>query len=357
MHNLLMQLRPDQAALVHSVVSDTQLEGVANRKQLQIRLQAESDWRIHTPETALALKKLISDLDTPDTQQQPSSVSTKEAINRFLAHKEAGGLAKASIKSYRIILNLFARKYPTLPNNAEEIEAYLASKPTSRTASTIYAVLCLLYNLTSERDCVQKVMKNIKKPRFKSKEPQRLTATQAKALLDAIGNDRERGLVFCFLGLGLRLSEALRLNVGDIGEDIIKVTGKERTESMPLIPEIRDALLKLANGHSPEEPLFIGQRGRLSQSTVEYIIKRLFNSAGINGIRQSPHTLRHTRGALTAAAGLDSYSSRRLLRHTTTAMTDQYSQLNMDELRIKEEKYNPLRLLGSHQETFRTISI
>lgn len=56
MHNLLMQLRPDQAALVHSVVSDTQLEGVANRKQLQIRLQAESDWRIHTPETALALK-------------------------------------------------------------------------------------------------------------------------------------------------------------------------------------------------------------------------------------------------------------------------------------------------------------
>ena len=111
-------------------------------------------------------------------------------------------------------------------------------------------------------------------------------------------------------------------------------------------------LLKVVDGREPEDPVFMGQRGRLSPDMLAYIVRKLFIRSGINGVKQSPHTLRHSRGALTAAAGLDSYSSRRLLRHADTKMTDLYSQLNFDELRAKEERYNPLRILAGPQQTF-----
>ena len=44
---------------------------------------------------------------------------------------------------------------------------------------------------------------------------------------------------------------------------------------------------------------------------------------------------------ITDIAGLDDFSSRRLLRHADTQMTDRYSALNLEELKAKEEQYNP----------------
>jgi len=54
MGNVLTQLRPDQVELVHSVVSDLALEGMHTRRELPLLLEAELDWRLHPPETALA---------------------------------------------------------------------------------------------------------------------------------------------------------------------------------------------------------------------------------------------------------------------------------------------------------------
>ncbi|MBA7516764.1 Tyrosine recombinase XerC [subsurface metagenome] len=290
------------------------------------------------------------------TQAKP--LTTQEVIDKFLTAKTYS-VSQATIKSYRATLRVFARHCPSLPTTPEEIEQYLSrynsDTPTARGA---YTAIRLMYNFAGGRLGVTNPMAQVVRPRFKPKTPDRLTAIQARALLDAIATDLERALVYCFLGLGLRLSEAQRLNLGDIGEDTILIHGKERVEPMPLLPEIRDALLKLTDGRQPDEAVFQGQRGRLSIDMIGgYIIKRLFIRAGINGVKQSPHTLRHSRGALTAAAGLDSLSSKRLLRHRSTAMTDLYSQLNFGELRAKEERYNPLRILAvpEHSERY-TIS-
>lgn len=286
--------------------------------------------------------------------EPPQPVSTIEIIDKFLAAKRAGGLSEASIQSYGDTLRVFAKYYPTLPTTPEQIEEYLSRfKPDKPTARDAFIVIRLLYKWGAERLGLPNPMTKLTKPRFRTKTPDRLTDTQAKALLDAIRTDRERALVYCFLGLGLRRSEAERLNIGDIGEDTILVHGKERVEPMPLIPEIREALLKVAGGREPNEAVFVGQRGRLTPDMLAYNIKQLFIRAGISGVKRSPHTLRHTRGALTAAKGLDSYSSRRLLRHANTTMTDLYSQLNLDELRAKEERFNPLRILANPQQTFR----
>jgi len=351
MNNILTQLRPDQVALVHSLVSDLTLEGVLNRKQLQLLLEAEYHWRLHAPETSLALRKLIDDLDTPGSNQQPSAPSTTEVIDKFLAHNKAIGLQPHSLQSYRQALNPFVRQYNILPTSQEEIEMFLGTKPSDATRLWVYKVLTGVYKFANDRFGVPNIMAKIAKPRVKYKEPDSLTKKQAKMLLDAVESDRERGLVYLYLGQGLRLSEAVRLDARDVGEDLLRVKGKEREESMPLLPEVRDVLLKLIGNRAFNEPIFVGQRGRLGRDMAEIIIKRIFQRAGVNGVRQSPHTLRHTFASLATAAGCDTYSVERLLRHRSSGrnVTYNYIHLSSQELKHKLEIYSPLRLVHDSQ--------
>lgn len=286
-------------------------------------------------------------VDVEFADQSKSSISTQQVITKFLAFKKAANLSDASIRSYGDTLRTFAQHYPQLPIEPEPIEQYLARHHgDNTTAKNIYIVLRLLYKFASERLSLPNPMLKVEKPRGQAKPPEHLTINQALGLLKAIRTDRELGLVYCLLGLGLRLGEVRCLRVGDIHETTILIHGKERIEPMHLIVEIRDALLKLTDGKAPGEPIFSGRNGQpLSDSIIQLIIKNLFARAGIRGVRASPHTLRHSRGVIQNIAGLDSYSSRRLLRHKTTQMTDRYSELNLEELAAKEEKFNPLRVL------------
>ncbi|MBA7637566.1 Tyrosine recombinase XerC [subsurface metagenome] len=287
----------------------------------------------------------------PSGKPPQSLSSTKELVDKFLAAKRPY-IKPVSLKSYELNLRTFARYYPLLPTEPEPIEQYLGRFNNENTGiNNIDCVLRLLYQFAAQRLGLPNPMDKIKRPRGKAKPPQHLTIPQALLLLNAIRDDRERALVYCLLGLGLRLSEVRRLRVVDIGEDIIFVHGKERDEPMPLIAEIRDALAKVAANKSPEDSVFSGYKGEpLSDQMIQLIIKRLFSRAGIAGVRPSPHTLRHSRGVITDIAGLDGYSSRRLLRHADTQMTDRYSALNLEELRAKEEQFNPLRVLARRDE-------
>lgn len=355
-NNLLTELRPDQAEFVTSFLDQCTLDGVRTKQELQLRLEAELDWRLHPPETSLVLKKLIAELDSPSSEQRPSSVSTLEVANKFIAAKRAASLQPRSIGNYRQVLYSFARQYPTLPSSPEEIETFLTSKPSDGTRLCIYKVLSIFYKFANQRLGIPDIMLSVQKPRVKPKEPACLTLNQLITVRDAIETDRERGLFNLYLGQGLRLSEALRLDIRDIGEDLLKIKGKERDESMPLLPEVREALLKLAGNRGPNEPVFIGQRGRLGRDMAEENIKRLFIRAGVTGVQQSPKIFRSTFASMAVDAGCSSYVVKRLLRHSRGwDVTDHYIHLSNQELRGKLERYSPLRLLppGFRQTTGR----
>jgi len=347
-----MQLRPDQAALVQSVVTDFELESTANKEELQLQLEAHLDWGQYPPDMTLALRKLISELDTPDSCQRPSSVSTLGIADKFLASKRAASLQPRSIGNYRQVLHSLALQYPTLPSRPEEIEAFLTSKPSDSTRLCVYKVLSALYKFVNQRLGVPNVMVNVQKPRVKPKEPACLTMNQARMVLDAIRTDRERALVYLYLGQGLRLSEALKLDIQDVGEDLLRIKGKERDESMSLLPEVRDALLKLAGNRSINEPVFVGQQGRLGRDMAEENIKTLFKRAGVNGVQQSPKIFRSTFASLALAAGCDFYLVKRLLRHSGgwDVTHRHYIHLSNEKLRETLERYSPLRQLNQHSD-------
>ena len=326
------------------------------------KLAEIAKWKLEIPDINEYIEKKRQEIsEATSVQQQIShneltlhSIRTAEVVDRFLASKQAAGLAEDSIENYRDMLNAFARQYPILPTTPEPIEEFLTSKM-GQTRFNYYSRLVGLYKFASQRLGLPNPMEKIEKPRFKSKEPDSLNKKQARELRDAIANDRERGLVYLYLGQAFRLSEALRLNVGDIRDDTILVHGKERVESIPLLPEVRDVLLKLSGGRSSSEPVFLGQRGRLGADMAQLYIKRLFRRAEIDGVKQSPHTLRHTFATLATIAGCDTYSVARLMHHqvnSRTSMTVHYIHLNLDDLRVKLERYSPLRLLDGTGQTF-----
>jgi integrase len=351
-NNLLMELRPDQLELVRSVVTDFELETVVNRQELQLNLEAHLDNGCYSPATTLALRKLVDDLDTPHGVRQPPLPNTQEMADKFIASKRAASLQPHSIRNYHQVLYQLARAYPTLPTTPEEIEAFMTSKPGATTRLTVYRILSVFYRFASQRFGIPNVMANVQKPRVKLKEPACLTKEQTERLLYATNTGRERALLYLYLGQGLRLSEALRLDINDVGEDSLRIKGKERDESMPLLPEVRDAILKLAGDRAHDEPLFVGQQGRLGRDMAEENIKRLFQRAGVDGVQQSPKILRSTFASMALAAGCDFYIVKRLLRHSGgwDVTHQHYIRLSHEELRNRLERYSPLRLIGQHSD-------
>jgi integrase/recombinase XerD len=347
MNNILTELRPDQAEFVTSFLDQWTLENIRTKRELQLKLEGALEWRLHPPETSLTAKKLIAELDSPGSNQHPLSIDTLEVVDKFLDYKLAASLRPRSIGNYRQVLYSFAKQYPTIPLRTEEILAFLKSKPSDSTRLHIYKVLSVFYKFANQHFKIPDIMLSLQKPRVKPKEPECLTMNQLILVLGAIETDRERALVYLYVGQGLRLSEALRLDIKDVGEDMLKIKGKVRDESMPLLPEVRDALMKLAGNRGPNEPVFISKQGRrLGIDMAEENIKRLFIRAGVTGVQMSPKIFRSTFASMAVDAGCSSYVVKRLLRHSRGwDVTEHYIHLTNQELRGKLERYSPLRLI------------
>lgn len=275
-------------------------------------------------------------VETKDIQQD---IDTQATIESFLTHKADGGAAQGYLDGLRRRLKSFARQYPKLPTDSEEIRVYLRHFGTTDvpTRQDQWKTLSMLYKFAVVTHGVSNPIISIDKPRFKKRPGQRLSRDQAKIFLSVVNTDLEWGLVTCYFGLRLRRVEAERLLCGDIKSDYIIVRGKERTEELPLLPVFRDKLLILHTNQDPGDPLF-----SIKADTMAYHIDRIFKRSGIEGVRGSPHTLRNSAGALWSTFGGDWTSNRQLLRHSATTITDHYSNSTIDELLLKDQRHNPM---------------
>jgi integrase len=291
---------------------------------------------------------------TPEETPAPQT-KTIDVVNKFLSSKR-NDLAEGSLVKYSSSFKTFAKAYPYLPMTPEPIENYLAARLASSSKRYLYALLSGLYEFAHERLDIPNVMEKIKRPRKgKSKESDYLTLEQLKILLGAIQDDRERGMAWLMSGLGFRRSEVHRSNVDDVFDDKIRVHGKEAEEWLPLLPETRDLLLKQAAGRSGKQPLFVTRTTgrRVGVDQINKIVNRLFKQAGVNSVRPSPHTLRHTYCTLMQAAGCDRISVELLMRHRTQNTTDVYTHTSAEQklelLRPKLEHFSLIRLVNGHK--------
>jgi site-specific recombinase XerD len=141
--------------------------------------------------------------------------------------------------------------------------------------------------------------------------PDVLTVAQLKALLEACSGStfeerRDHAVIRTFLDIGLRPSELVNLKltpeVGgsdvDLDDGIVSVLGKgRRHRDVPIGARTIKALdryLRVRSSHpAADEPwLWLGRKGRMTQSGVQQMLRRRAAEAGIDHL--NPHQFRHT---------------------------------------------------------------
>jgi integrase/recombinase XerD len=154
---------------------------------------------------------------------------------------------------------------------------------------------------------------------------------------------RDRALLEVMYACGLRVSEAIGLEVGDVDleEGMLRARGKGSKER--IVPVGRRAVEALdlyrGRGRPPlvgvrvETHLLVNHRGAgLTRQGLYKIIQNHARTAGL-AERMTPHTLRHTFATHLLSGGCDLRSLQEMLGHADLATTQIYTHLSAERLK------------------------
>jgi integrase/recombinase XerD len=161
---------------------------------------------------------------------------------------------------------------------------------------------------------------------------------------------RDRAILELIYGAGLRVSEAVTLNISeiDLAESAVRLTGKRgKTRWAPLPDETKDWLVRYlaeARPHLAKRAsglMFLSDTGRpLLRQTVYKKLESFAHLAGLeHGV--SPHTLRHTYAVHLLKGGADLRAVQELLGHESISTTQIYTNLDLGEVQKKYLSAHP----------------
>ena len=154
---------------------------------------------------------------------------------------------------------------------------------------------------------------------------------------------RDIALFTLIYGCGLRISEALSLNISDIStNDMLKITGKGNKDRfipiLDIVKEKIDEYLKIAPfNFTKDSPIFRGAKGaRLTSRVAERDIAMARDYLGLP-LSTTPHSLRHSFATHLLANGTDLRTIQELLGHSSLSTTQLYTKVDMGKI---IENYN-----------------
>jgi integrase/recombinase XerC len=198
--------------------------------------------------------------------------------------------------------------------------------------------------------------RNVSSPKRESRLPDYLTIDSVTDLIEAPDTDsdlgkRDRSILELLYGSGLRVSELVGLNLGDvsIGEGLVRVVGKGRKER--IVPfgtrastalqdylKVRNRSIKVAppaktkGNKRSGEAFFVSYRGhRLTGRSIGYIVDHHVGRLA-QRLKVHPHTLRHTFATHMLSAGADLRSIQELLGHESLSTTQKYTHVSVAQL-------------------------
>ncbi len=200
---------------------------------------------------------------------------------------------------------------------------------------------------------------HIDSPKLPKNLPKHLTAEESIELLRTVGSDAENRfrtrdycMITLFLNCGLRLSELVGINLGDIDRDMVslRVTGKGAKERVIYLNDACRAALTAYLRDRDKEPepghknaLFLSARHRrISKQMVQTVVYRSLDAAGFHNRGLSVHKLRHTAATLMYQTGkVDIRVLKDILGHEQLNTTQIYTHVSDEEMR-RAMSQNPL---------------
>jgi integrase/recombinase XerC len=246
------------------------------------------------------------DIDSPDKVD-------RQVLRDYLAYLMERGIVKASIARKLSAIRSFYRYLVR--------EGILESSPIEKTSS----------------------------PKLDKRLPEFLTLDEVVRLLNAPDlstpkGQRDRALLELLYASGLRVSELVRLDLGEVNLDTneIRVWGKGSKERMVLMGKPASEALrnyleqgrpKLLGDKKKTSALFINRYGqRIPERRVQKMLEDYAKKAGIEK-RVHPHMLRHTFATHLLDGGADLRVVQELLGHAQLSSTQIYTHVTKSQAR------------------------
>lgn len=196
---------------------------------------------------------------------------------------------------------------------------------------------------------------NVRSPKQSHKLPRPLHERQALDVLENAGllvkedwvGARNAALFTLLYGCGLRIDEALSLNIKDMPRDgFISVTGKGGKERrVPVIFIVEQSLKAYLDevpfAQAAEDPIFRGTQGkRLNQGVAQKIMRDLRKTLGLPE-NATPHALRHSFATHLLQNGANLREIQELLGHASLSTTQRYTEIDVKTMLEIYNKAHP----------------
>jgi integrase/recombinase XerC len=322
----------------------------------------------------------------------PSNVekgSMKSAVEKFLRylHYERNA-SPETIRSYKEDLEQFC-EFVTPPGErtlpltevdhgiVREFVGSLYDRHLQKTsiARKLAALRSFFRFCQRERLMKQNPAKLVSSPKLPKRVPAVLTAGEMNGFLDAVAEPRktgapqprsrdernlmllprrDRAILELLYASGVRASELVGLNLGDIDKhgQMLRVLGKGRKERVvPYGRKAQEALeaywpvrleiLRQPLAKAEPEAVFINRYGRrLTTRGIRFLVKRYVRLANIN-LDLHPHAFRHAFATHLLGDGADLRAIQELLGHASLSTTQRYTQASIEQLMAVYDKSHP----------------
>jgi len=298
----------------------------------------------------------------------------KEDIERFLTYLSVEkGFSDNTLDAYRSDLSQLvsfiegdAAKRGLTPSwadfNRQGMLSYLLDLKERNYAATtqarkVAAAKSFFNFMVAEGDLKDNPTANVGSPNVGRLLPKPISVSQVRQLLEQPTKlstpeaKRDTAMLALLYASGMRVSELVSLNLGDVDTDgdFVRCFGKGHKER--LIPIYRQAVLALEEylkegrphlaRNDDEKALFLNRRGeRLTRQGLWQILKGYAKSAGLDE-EITPHTLRHSFATHMLSGGADLRSVQELLGHANISTTQVYTHLTTEHVRRTYEKSHP----------------
>ena len=242
----------------------------------------------------------------------------------------------------------------------DEVAEYINwLKTNGKSVATVSRCIASLKNLYSFL-CMRQIVEDnpashLVTDKGTQKLPQILTSKEVELLLeqpecvDAKGY-RDRAMLELLYATGMRVTELIDLNIGDVnlGAGVVRCESRGKERFIPMYPAAIKALSDYIELVRPqmltlpdEESLFVNISGeRMSRQGFWKIIKYYQKKAKIEK-DITPHTLRHSFAAHLLENGADIHAIQEMLGHADISSTQVYSHLVKKQLKDVYNKAHP----------------
>jgi len=277
--------------------------------------------------------------------------------DRMIEELELRGLSPATKKSYLINCRGFVAHFMKSPEQlrAEDVKAFLLHLIRERKVGPscvrgYIAAICFLYRKVLRNP---EVVEDLPYPRVPKKLPDVLSREEVQQVLGAVRSLMHRIILTVAYDTGLRISEALRLQVQDIDSKrmVIHIRGAKQAKDrlVLLSPELLAVLRCYWAKSGPRGPyLFPSRSGRpVHIDVIRRVLRATLRELNLNK-RVTLHSFRHGFATHLLEDGTDIRVIQALLGHSTLETTAHYTRVSTRNFR---KVTSPLERLAQSKDT------